>query len=124
MFNVKRIRSWNVNGTDLDAMVKFYRDFLGGDQGRDATIGGVSVAHVTLGDLTVGIFDASEGPRPGVPHHTFEIVWPGDADSVVKKLEAQGIKVEGVRPHREDAGYSVYVNDPSGNRIELAAAPA
>ena len=67
MFKVKSIRSWNVNADSLDEMVRFYRDFVGGEDGRNATIGGVTVAHVKLGDLTLGMFDASEGPRPGVP---------------------------------------------------------
>lgn len=123
MFKVKGIRSWNINADSLDEMVKFYCDFVGGAQGRDATIGGVTVAHVNLGPLTLGLFDASEGPRPGVPHHTFEIEWPGDAEAVTRRLEASGIKVEGVRHHREDSGYSLYFNDPSGNRIELATQP-
>lgn len=121
MFKVTNVRSWNMNADNLAAAVRFYRDFLGGEEGRSATIGGVTVAHVKLGDLTLGLFDASEGPRPGVPHHTFEIEWPGDADAVTKQLEAQGIKVEGMRPHQ--SGYSLYFNDPSGNRIELSTGP-
>jgi len=120
MFKVKGIRSWNVNADNLDEMVKFYRDFLGGEEGRTATIGGVTVAHVALGDLTLGMFDASEGPRPGVPHHTFDVDWPGEAEAVTKELESKGIQVDGMRVHRENEGYSLYFNDPSGNRVELS----
>ena len=120
MFKVKGIRSWNINANNLDEMVKFYRDFVGGQEGRTATIGGVTVAHVNLGDLTLGMFDASEGPRPGVPHHTLDIEWPGEADAVMKDLESQGIKVEAMRVHRENEGYSLYFDDPSGNRVELS----
>src|SRR6266545_2113131 len=122
MFEVKGIRSWNINADNIDATVGFYRDLVGGKEGRTATINGVNVAHVDLGGLTLGIFDASEGPRPGVPHHTLDIAWPGEMDDVVKKLEAQGIKVDGTRVHREDSGYSIYLDDPAGNRIELATA--
>jgi predicted enzyme related to lactoylglutathione lyase len=120
MFRVKGIRSWNFNADKLDDTVAFYRDFLGGEEGRTATIGGVTVAHVSLGDLTVGMFDASEGPRPGVPHHTLDVEWPGEADAVIKELEGKGIKVDGMREHRENVGYSLYFNDPSGNRVELS----
>ena len=120
MFNVKGIRSWNVNADNLDEMVTFYRDFLGGKEGRTATIGGVTVAHVDLGGLTLGMFDASEGARPGVPHHTLDIEWPGEADAVMKDREAKGIAVDGMRVHRENEGYSLYFNDPSGNRVELS----
>jgi predicted enzyme related to lactoylglutathione lyase len=120
MFEVKSIRSWNVNAERLDETVRFYRDLLGASEGNTMTINGATVAHIELGNLTLGIFDASAGPRPGVPHHTFSISWPGEADDVVKQLEAQGVKVDGVRVHREDSGYSIYLDDPCGNRIELA----
>jgi predicted enzyme related to lactoylglutathione lyase len=120
VFEVKGIRSWNVNAERQDEAVRFYRDLLGGEEGRTATINGVVVAHVGLGNLTLGIFDASEGPRPGVPHHTFTVAWPGEMDAVVKQLEERGIAVDGTRVHREDSGYSIYLDDPCGNRIELA----
>jgi predicted enzyme related to lactoylglutathione lyase len=124
MFKVKGVRSWNINGDNLDEMVKFYRDFVGGTEGRTATIGGVTVAHIDLGGLTLGIFDASEGPRPGVPHHTFDVEWPGESDAVIKQLESQGFKVLNMRPHRDTGGYSLYFDDPSGNRVELSTDPA
>ena len=124
MFKVKSTRSWNINADNLDEMVSFYRDFVGGAEGRSMTIGGVTVAHVDLGELTLGMFDASEGARPGVPHHTFDVEWPGDVETVTKQLETQGIKIEGMRPHRDGPGYSLYFNDPSGNRVELSTDPA
>ena len=120
MFEIKGIRSWNINSERQDETVRFYRDLLGGEEGRTATINGVTVAHVELGNLTLGIFDASEGPRPGVPHHTFNVAWPGEMEDVLKQLEAQGVKVEGTRVHREDSGYSIYLDDPAGNRVEIA----
>ena len=123
MFKVKSARSWNVNADNLDEMVKFYRDFLGGQEGRTMTIGGVTVGHVDLGNLTLGIFDGSEGPRPGVPHHTFDVEWPGDPDTVQKELAAQGVMVEAFRAHREGPGYSLYFTDPSGNRVEVSTDP-
>ena len=105
-------------------MVAFYRDFVGGAEGRSMTIGGVTVAHVDLGGLTLGLFDATEGPRPGVPHHTFDVEWPGDLETVQQELESKGIKVEAVRMHRDGPGYSLYFDDPSGNRIELSTDPS
>ena len=58
--------------------------------------------------------------RRGVPHHTFDIEGPGDPKELIKELEAKGIKVDDMRLHGEGPGYSVYVIDPSGNRIELS----
>jgi predicted enzyme related to lactoylglutathione lyase len=124
MFKVTGFRSWNFNAENLDEMVKFYRDFAGGTQGGDMTIGGVTVKHVDLGGVTLGMFDASEGPRPGVPHHTLDVEWPGDHETVTKQLEAQGIKVEAIRIHRGGPGYSLYFTDPGGNRVELSTDPA
>ena len=36
------------------------------------------------------------------------------------ELEARGISVDSVRKENDGRGYSVYVIDPSGNRIELS----
>jgi hypothetical protein len=38
----------------------------------------------------------------------------------LKQLEAKGAKVDGIRHHGNGPGYSVYVIDPSGNRLELS----
>ncbi len=59
-------------------------------------------------------------------HHGkyFDIEAPEDSQELVKELEGRGIKVEDVRIHQEDKGYSVYVNDPAGNRIELSTSGA
>ena len=81
------------------------------------------MARLSLGNTGIGLFDASEGPRPGVPHHTFDIEGPEDAKSLVEELESKGLRVENVRQHGDGPGYSVYVNDPSGNRIELSSDP-
>ena len=120
MFKVTGLRSWNTNADNLDEMVRFYKQVLGAEERIIHEVAGVSVARLGLGDTTLGLFDASGGPRPGVPHHTFDIEAPRDAQELVKELEARGAKVDGVRPHGEGPGYSVYVNDPSGNRIELS----
>ena len=120
MLKATRLRSWNINAPNLDAAVGFYRDLLGATEGRTGNVAGTTVAHVSIGDLTVGLFDASEGPRPGVPHHTIDIDWDGDADSLVKELESRGFKTDGIRQHREDSGFSVYLEDHCGNRLELA----
>ena len=82
------------------------------------------MARLRLGATGLGLFDASGGPRPGVPHHTLEFEGPRESDAMVKELEALGVKVEAVRVHGQGPGYSVYVTDPSGNRLELSTDPA
>ena len=123
MFKVLSLRSWNINADNLKEMVNFYQEILGGTVERTHTVGGVEVARLRLGDTTIGLFDASDGPRPGVPHHTFDIEGPEDSGILVKELESRGLQVDNVRQHGDGPGYSIYVNDPSGNRIELSSDP-
>ena len=123
-FKVTGFRSWNLNADSLDAMIAFYRNVLGAEEVQRQTIGSAAVARLRLGPVGIGLFDASQGPRPGIPHHTFDFEGPADAETLVRELEARGVKVEGVRRHGEGPGYSVYINDPSGNRIELSTDPA
>jgi catechol 2,3-dioxygenase-like lactoylglutathione lyase family enzyme len=72
------------------------------------------------GETGLGFFDATEKRAPGVPHHTFDVEGPGDPQELIKELEAKGIRTDGMRLHGNGPGYSVYVVDPSGNRLELS----
>ncbi len=114
------MRSWNFHADDLEAMVKFYQEVLGAELRTKHTVGGVDVARLRLGGSGLGLFDASQKRAQGVPHHTFDIEGPDDPEDLVKELEGKGIKTDGIRPHGKGPGYSVYVVDPSGNRIELS----
>ncbi len=114
----------NVNAENFTATVKFYEDVLGATVNVRHQVAGVDVARLQLGGVSIGLFDASGGPRPGVPHHTFVLEWDKDMAATIKALEDRGATVEGTRQHGEGPGYSVYVNDPSGNRIELSTDPA
>ncbi|TMA10245.1 MAG: VOC family protein [Deltaproteobacteria bacterium] len=117
---ILRMRSWNFHADNLDKMMRFYQAALGGNLRTTHTVNGVKVARLRLGETGVGLFDASEKKAPGVPHHTFDIEGPNDPSELVKELEAKGIKVEDIRPHGDGGGYSVYVADPAGNRLELS----
>ena len=123
-YKVTGLRSWNINAEDFEAMVRFYRDGLGAKETRRHQVAGATVERLTLGSTGLGLFDAKDGPRPGVPHHTFDFEGPRDPKAMVQELEAKGIKVENVRMHGDGPGYSVYVYDPCGNRIELSTDPA
>ena len=123
MFKVVGMRSWNFNATDLEATSTFYQTLLGAQETPRMSIQGVTVAHLQVGGQIVGIFDAAAGPRPGVPHHTFIGEGPTEPDELVTELETIGIKVHGVRMHGQGPGYSVYVDDPNGNRLELSVDP-
>ncbi|MEX2430616.1 MAG: VOC family protein [Dehalococcoidia bacterium] len=117
---ITALRSWNMNSKDIEASRRFYRDLLGagGDDSKQQ-VRGVDVYRLKAGAGGIGIFDAAGGPQVGVPHHTFEIDGPDDPEALKQELEAKGIEVEGIRPHR-DGGYSIYLSDPDGNRLELS----
>ncbi|MET0585647.1 MAG: VOC family protein [Candidatus Binatia bacterium] len=117
---VLRLRSWNFHAPNLDAMTRFYQLALGAELGAQQTLAGVKVNRLRAGETGLGLFDASEKQFPGVPHHTFDIDGPSDSKELIKDLEAKGIKVEGTRMHGEGPGYSVYISDPNGNRVELS----
>lgn len=117
---VLRMRSWNFHADNLDQTAKFYQQALGAEVTAQQTIAGVKVLRLRAGETGLGLFDASEKRAPGVPHHTFDIEGPSDPQELIKEMEGRGIKTDGVRLHGQGPGYSVYVVDPSGNRIELS----
>ena len=117
---VLRMRSWNFHAENLDQMGKFYQQALGAEVTAQQTIAGVKVLRLRAGETGLGLFDAAEKHAPGVPHHTFDIEGPGDPQDLIKELEGKGIKTDGTRLHGQGPGYSVYLIDPSGNRIELS----
>ena len=129
MIPVKTIRTFAVNAQELAQAEKFYTRILGGEVVRriDPTEeqlqrGRVKEVDVQLGNFQVHIFDASKGPRPGVPHHTIMIPWK-EKEKAVQELEQAGSKVENTRDHPDGKGYSLYIKDPDGNLWELWAAP-
>jgi predicted enzyme related to lactoylglutathione lyase len=117
---VLRMRSWNFHADNLDQMTRFYQNALGAEVRTQHTVGGVNVTRLRAGETGLGLFNAAEKRAPGVPHHTFDIEGPSDPKELINELEAKGIKVDDLRLHGEGPGYSVYVIDPSGNRLELS----
>jgi predicted enzyme related to lactoylglutathione lyase len=117
---VLRLRSWNFQAPDLDAMTRFYQVALGADLHAEQTLAGVKVNRLRAGETGLGLFDASEKHFPGVPHHTFDIEGPSDPKELIKELEGKSIKVDETRIHGQGPGYSVYITDPNGNRVELS----
>jgi catechol 2,3-dioxygenase-like lactoylglutathione lyase family enzyme len=122
MFRITGLRSWNLNADDLNESVSFYAALGAVESGRQ-TIGGANVVRLKAGAQGIGLFDGADGPRPGIPHHTFNCEGPADPDALSQELAEIGITVDSVRREREGPNYSVYVSDPSGNRIELAVSP-
>jgi catechol-2,3-dioxygenase len=126
---VKAIRTFAVNAADLSHAERFYTQVLGGQVIRrvdpneeQLKRGRVKEVDVQLGNFQVHLFDASKGPRPGIPHHTIMLPWK-EKGEMVKELEKAGTKIENTRDHPDGKGYSLYVKDPDGNLWELWSAP-
>jgi predicted enzyme related to lactoylglutathione lyase len=123
MYKVTGIRSWNMNADAMDELVRFYGDLLGAEVRETQSLDGQPVVRMNVAGCGIGVFDSSQGPRSGVPHHTFSVEGPDDSAEMVKEIEAKGYVVDRIRPHNDGRGYSIYVIDPSGNRIELSSDP-
>ena len=106
--------------SNMDRSLAFYRDLLGAELRTEHQVRGVDVVRLTVGDFGIGLFDASAGDSEGVPHHTVSIDGPDDPEQIKSEIEGKGIAVTEIRTHRDGVGFSLYVNDPSGNRIELS----
>lgn len=124
---VQAIRTFAVNANNLEKSEMFYTKVLGATVIRriDPTEeqrqkGRVKEVDVEVGNLQVHLFDASQGPRPGVPHHTVLVPWK-EKDQALQELEQAGTKIENTRDHADGKSYSLYVEDPDGNRWELWA---
>ncbi len=115
-----RMRSWNFHAENLTEMARFYQAVLGAEVSAEQTIAGVKVLRLRAGETGLGLFDAAEKRAPGVPHHTFDIEGPNNPQELIKDLESRGVKTDGMRLHGKGPGYSVYVVDPAGNRVELS----
>ena len=128
MLEIKAIRTFAINAKNLGRAEQFYTKVLGGTVARrvdpneeQLKRGRIKEVYVQLGNFQVHIFDASNGPRQGVPHHTIMIPWK-EKEKAVGELEQAGTKVENTRDHPDGKGYSLYINDPDGNLWELWAA--
>jgi catechol 2,3-dioxygenase-like lactoylglutathione lyase family enzyme len=129
MLELKGLRTFAINANDLATAEKFYTQVLGGTVAKrfDPTEeqlkkGRVREVDVQLGNFQVHIFDASNGQRPGIPHHTIMTTWK-EKEVLIRELEQGGSKVERTRDHPDGKGYSLYVQDPDGNLWEIWAAP-
>ena len=128
MLQVSSLRTFAINARDLAEGERFYTQVLGAQVVRrvepdeeQLKRGRVREVDVQLGNFQVHIFDASKGPRQGVPHHTIMIPWQ-EKEKNTREIEQAGSKVETIREHPDGRGYSLYVKDPDANIWELWSA--
>jgi len=94
---------------DLERSVAFYRDILG----LPLYSRGPQQAWFCIGEQRLALFTHD---RPGSGQHFALLIPPEKAEQARVALIARGFPEETMQ---QDDGFSVYVRDPDGNKIEL-----
>lgn len=114
--------SVNANGTDLEAMVTFYREVLGLPDEVRPEIPGVPGHWHRLGDQQLHLVAAPSG-GPGIdPTGQHYCVQVADLDAALAELEDRGIDY--VRGSQGVDTVQIWLTDPAGNTLELQQDPA
>ncbi|HEX6721248.1 MAG TPA: VOC family protein [Burkholderiaceae bacterium] len=134
MLRIREIDHLVLRVTDLDAMLRFYRDALGCNvERRLDAIGlvqlraGQSMLDLVPVDSELGRMGGAAPGREGrnLDHFCFRVD-PFDAGAIRAHLQAHGAQPGPVeqRYGAEGEGPSIYVADPEGNVVELKGPPA
>ncbi len=102
-----------LNVTDVQEGVRFYVDALGGTVRGDRPELGIAGAWIDLGPQQIHLVEAPV-PRNLGQHVAIRVA---DLDGAVHELRDRGIDV--ADPSGVGAGRQTFINDPSGNPIEL-----
>lgn len=119
------LRTVALRSAHIKAAERFYCAVLGGQlvsrsdpTPEEQERGRVAEIRIRLGEVQMSLFDASAGEPRGVPHHTLVSAWL-EQEVAVEHFQTCGITIESVRVHPDQRGYSLYVHDPDGHRLEL-----
>ncbi len=103
----------SVNVPDVDAVVAFYVDVLGGTLRADRPELGIGGAWLDFGAQQVHLVEAPAPAQVG-QHFAIRVA---DLDGVVDELRSKGVSVGD--PVMVGTGRQTFINDPAGNAIEL-----
>lgn len=133
MINVREIDHVVLRVSDLEAMLRFYRQVLGcplersdEEKGLYQLRAGRSLIDlVPLSGMLGKAGGAAAGREGRNMDHFCLRVEPFDADAIRRHLAAHGIEAGAVemRFGAEGEGPSVYLSDPEGNTVELKGPP-
>jgi glyoxylase I family protein len=117
--NLIGVHHVSIGVTDLDAGIAFYR-LLGMTQMTTRPDFGVDGAWLQAGTQQVHLI-ATDKAAPGTQNHFALQV--ADLDECIAELDNHGISSFRL-PYYEAAGHQAFLQDPSGNVIELNQPPA
>ncbi len=102
-----------INVSDVPESVAFYTDVLGGSLRPDRPDFGIGGAWIDLGGQQLHLL-AAPVPRNLGQHFAIRV---GDLDAVVAELRTRGVDI--ADPVDSGANRQTFLNDPSGNAVEL-----
>jgi len=102
-----------INVSDVPKSVDFYTDVLGGELRTDRPDFGLGGAWIDLGGQQVHLLEAPV-PRNLGQHFAIRV---GDLDTVVAELRSKGVDI--ADPVDSGPNRQTFLNDPSGNAVEL-----
>ena len=134
MLRIKNVDHLVLRVSDLDAMLRFYRDVLGCTMEKVQEK--LGLYQLRAGSALIDLVPVSGplgqrgGAAPGrearnMDHFCLRIE-PFDAEAIARHLDAHGVAHGPVesRYGAEGEGPSIYVKDPEGNTVELKGPPA
>lgn len=109
----RRVHHVAINVSDVDAAVAFYTDVLGFRLRPDRPAFGFAGAWLDVGDQQLHLLEAPV-PEGRGQHFAVEV---DELDEVVAELRRRGVTVSD--PMSVGASRQAFLDDPSGNAIEL-----
>lgn len=103
----------SINVSDVEESVDFYTGVLGGTLRDDRPDLGITGAWINLGTQQVHLIEAPVPANLG-QHFAIRV---DDLDAAVQELRSKGLAVGD--PMAVGSNLQTFVNDPSGNAIEL-----
>jgi catechol 2,3-dioxygenase-like lactoylglutathione lyase family enzyme len=118
----------NLYTADIEAGLRFYRDFLGFEERfRTPREGTPSHVELTLNGFMLGLGTVEAAKRvhgvdstPGAPAMVI-VVWTEDVDAAFERLEAAGVAVVQTPHDTGNNNRNALLRDPDGNLVEIVA---
>jgi glyoxylase I family protein len=110
---VRGVHHVSINVEDVDAAKRFYTEVLGLTERTDRPDFGFGGAWLDAGGQQVHLISA-ETPASKGQHFALQV---DDLPSVISELRSRGVEVSEAMPVA--SSLQAFLNDPSGNQIEL-----
>jgi glyoxylase I family protein len=113
VMKIRGVHHVSINVEDVDSARRFYTEVLGLTERADRPDFGFGGAWLDAGGQQVHLIGA-ETPAPRGQHFALQV---DDLPSVISELRAHGVDVSDAMPVA--SSMQAFLNDPSGNQIEL-----